>query len=93
MSPRGSRFDAAHELADLLLHNDDDAGSSVAEKQAQAFASAFLMPRQDIENELPHIADFDRLLQLKNLWRVSMQALLYRSRSLGVMPESETRER
>ncbi len=84
-----SRFDAAHELAHLLLHNDDDAGSSVAEKQAQAFASAFLMPRQDIENELPHFADFDRLLQLKNLWRVSMQALLYRSRSLGVMPESE----
>ena len=82
-----SRFDAAHELAHLLLHSDDDAGSSVAEKQAQAFASAFLMPRRDIESELPHVADFDRLLQLKNRWRVSMQALLYRSRALGVMPE------
>lgn len=47
------------------------------------------MPRKDIEAELPSTVDFDRLLELKGRWRVSMQALLYRSRALGVMPESE----
>ena len=84
-----SRFDASHELAHLVLHGDDDVGSSAAEKQAQAFASAFLMPREDIEDELPRSIDFDHLLHLKLKWRVSMQALLYRSRSIGVLPEQD----
>src|SRR6185369_4088715 len=39
-----SRMDTAHELAHLLLHHDAEPGSQILERQATAFASAFLAP-------------------------------------------------
>lgn len=82
-----SRFDAAHELGHLLMHNVAYAGSKVVETQANQFAAAFLMPEKDIISELPAHADWRQLLHLKAKWHVSIAALLMRAKTLGVMRE------
>lgn len=81
-----SRFDAAHELGHIVMHR-ESAGVPDAERQANEFAAAFLMPAQDIRHELPARADWHQLLSLKDLWGTSLASLLYRARTLGVMPE------
>jgi Zn-dependent peptidase ImmA (M78 family) len=82
-----NRFDAAHELGHLVMHADAEPGSRVVEDQANRFAAEFLMPEQDIADDLPRTADWAALAELKAEWGVSMAALLYRARTLGVMKE------
>ncbi|MFA1546802.1 XRE family transcriptional regulator [Actinomadura chokoriensis] len=86
-----NRFDAAHELGHLVMHADAEPGEKVVEDQAHRFAAEFLMPEQDIASELPGTADWDRLGELKATWGVSMAALLYRARTLGIMKETAYR--
>ena len=86
-----SRFDAAHELGHLLLHAEPESGNAFLERQADAFASAFLMPGADIAQELPRRFSLEPFLKLKQVWGVSISALLYRARTLGVMTESAYR--
>jgi Zn-dependent peptidase ImmA (M78 family) len=86
-----SRFDAAHELGHLILHHDAEPGNRVVENQAQDFAAEFLMPRDEIAAELPRRLDWERLHQVKRRWGVSLKALVYRSRKLGVIGESTYR--
>ncbi|MFI0906577.1 ImmA/IrrE family metallo-endopeptidase [Streptomyces sioyaensis] len=81
------RFDLAHELGHLVMHADAEPGSAHVEAQADNFASEFLMPENDIRDSLPSKADWGQLQRLKESWGVSLQALLYRSRALGVMSE------
>jgi Zn-dependent peptidase ImmA (M78 family)/DNA-binding XRE family transcriptional regulator len=80
-----SRFDAAHELAHLIMHQPNQAGSKTIETQAHQFAAAFLMPKADIVAELPAEADWGALLKLKAKWHVSIAALLRRANTLGIM--------
>ena len=82
-----SRFDAAHELGHLVMH-DQTAGVPEAERQANEFAAAFLMPEPDIRSVLPSRPDWRLLMDLKAKWGVSIAALLMRSRTLGIMPET-----
>jgi Zn-dependent peptidase ImmA (M78 family)/DNA-binding XRE family transcriptional regulator len=86
-----ARFDAAHELAHLVMHPEADPGNKILEAQADAFAAAFLLPREYIYAQLPRRVDFRRLLELKLQWGVSLSALLYRARTLGVIGESAYR--
>lgn len=81
------RFDLAHELGHLSMHTDAEPGSATIEAQADRFASEFLMPRDQIRDLLPAKADWGQLQHLKEAWGVSLQALLYRSRALGVMSD------
>jgi Zn-dependent peptidase ImmA (M78 family)/DNA-binding XRE family transcriptional regulator len=85
------RLDVAHELGHLVLHDDEDPGSREVERQAFAFGSAFLMPRDVAVDLLPASADFTEYLKLKAVWGLSLQALLFRARSLRVMSESTYR--
>jgi Zn-dependent peptidase ImmA (M78 family) len=82
-----SRFDATHELGHLVMHHAEQVGSKVIETQAHQFAAAFLMPADDIREELPRRADWTALLKLKAKWHVSIAALLMRARALNVMDE------
>lgn len=82
-----SRFDAAHELGHLLMHHDPEPGNPIVEEQAQAFAAAFLMPAETILAELPRRVDWQTYFALKVRWRVSLQALLYRARTVGAVSE------
>ncbi|WP_433466196.1 helix-turn-helix domain-containing protein [Spirillospora sp. CA-128828] len=86
-----NRFDGAHELGHLVMHADAEPGEKIVEDQAHRFAAEFLMPADDIAGELPATADWERLTALKERWRVSMSALLYRARTLGIMKETAYR--
>ena len=83
-----SRFDGAHELGHLVVHGDQIWGVKEVEHQAHAFAAAFLMPADDIRDELPDRADWPVLFQLKQKWQVSLAALLMRARTLSRMSEN-----
>lgn len=82
-----SRFDAAHELGHLVMH-DEAAGVPEAERQANEFAAAFLMPARDIRSKLPDRADWRTLMSLKEEWGTSMASLLRRAYTLDRMAES-----
>jgi Zn-dependent peptidase ImmA (M78 family) len=71
----------------LLLHHDEEPGTHSVEHQANVFASEFLAPVSEIADLLPSKVDWKRLMDLKATWGISMQALLFRARSLKVMPE------
>lgn len=86
-----SRFDAAHELGHLLLHQDADPGNRVVEAQAQTFAAEFLMPAEQIVDDLPRRLDWEQLHAAKRRWGTSLKALIYRARVLGVMSETASR--
>lgn len=82
------RFDVAHELGHLVMHHDAEPGGKVAEEQANRFASEFLMPAEEIAPFLPGSTAgkaWAQLAELKEHWGVSLAALLYRARALGVM--------
>ncbi|MEV6843584.1 XRE family transcriptional regulator [Actinoplanes sp. NPDC051411] len=80
-----SRFDAAHELGHLVMHNERVWGLKAVEDQAHWFAAAFLMPRADIIQDLPSKADWQALFKLKQHWQVSLAALLMRAKTLETM--------
>ncbi len=80
-----SRFDAAHELGHLVAHKERVWGLKAVEVQAHWFAAAFLMPREDIIDDLPAKADWQTLFTLKQHWQVSLAALLMRAKELGKM--------
>lgn len=73
------RFSLAHELGHIVLHRFP---SPEMEQQADQFAAAFLMPRDDIGAELRGLT-LAKAAQLKPYWRVSMAALIVRATALG----------
>lgn len=87
-----SRFDAAHELGHLVLHQDGSVTGREAEEQANRFASAFLMPRADVVATLPRVVSLEQLISAKARWRVSLAALNYRVHRLGLTTEWRNRD-
>ena len=83
-----SRFDSAHELGHLLLHPDAEPGSKLIEGQAQDFAAAFLAPADQVIDDLPRTLDWDAFHAAKRRWGVSLRALVYRARTLGLLSDS-----
>lgn len=82
------RFTLAHELGHLVMHRFP---SSTMEVEANAFASALLMPSADVRSAfLGRRIDLALLAALKPEWRVAMQALLMRATSLGFVNKSQS---
>ncbi len=86
-SAERSRFDAAHELGHLVMHRHGQPHGLEAEKEADAFASAFLMPAKSILATRLEFPTLDSLIKLKKHWAVSVAALNYRLRFLGMTSE------
>lgn len=86
-----SRFDAAHELAHVVLHADARPGDPGVEREANHFAAEFLVPAASILLELPRRVDWRALLALKIRWRVAISMLLLRARDLGVISDAAYR--
>ncbi|WP_199544571.1 helix-turn-helix domain-containing protein [Paraburkholderia kururiensis] len=82
-----SRFDAAHELGHLVLHRHAGAKGQEAEREANAFASAFLMPRGSVLANAPHMATVEQLVRHKRYWTVSVAALAYRLHDVGLVTD------
>lgn len=78
------RFDAAHELGHLIMHRHGAPHGQEAEKEANAFASAFLMPRRSVLANAPRTATLKSLVSHKKYWNVSAAALNYRLHALGL---------
>lgn len=87
-TPERSVFDCAHELGHLVMHHHAGAkGDKGAEQQADAFASAFVMPEADVKNEARNVTTVGHVLRLKKRWRVSAMALVFRLHKLGMITE------
>lgn len=86
-SSENSRFDAAHELGHLVLHKNGLPGGQDAERQANEFATSFLMPKSDVLAHAPKNATVQSLIQLKHRWIVSVAALAFRLHKIGVITD------
>lgn len=82
------RFTMAHELGHATMH-EGDAGVE-EEKQADAFASEFLVPGERLRAEWKGTALPD-LISLKQRWGISLSALIRRGWDLGLMSEADYR--
>lgn len=91
-SAESSRFDAAHELGHLVLHQDGKTTGREAEDQANRFASALLMPKADVLAHVIEVYSLDQLIRLKHRWRVSLSALNYRLHRVGITSEWRNRD-
>jgi Zn-dependent peptidase ImmA (M78 family)/DNA-binding XRE family transcriptional regulator len=85
-----SNFDAAHELGHLVLHFHAQAESMPeddAERQANIFASAFLMPDADLKCVVSHVYSSSQIIRTKVRWKVSARALATRLHQIGMLSE------
>ena len=81
------RFDAAHELGHLVLHQDGGVEGRLAEEQANAFALSFLMPKCDVLAQCDLYMTLSRYVQMKSRWLVPTAALIHRVYRLGLMSD------
>lgn len=86
-----TRFDASHELGHLVMHADVSPGNADLERQANRFASAFLLPAEPFIAECPRWLNWEQFYELKARWRVSVQALVKRAFDLRVLSEASYR--
>ena len=81
------RFTLAHELGHLVMHRFP---SPNMENEAHAFASALLMPAGDIRPLLQsRRIDLPLLASLKPEWKVSMQSIIMRAKTLGLLSRNQ----
>ncbi|HEX2130923.1 MAG TPA: XRE family transcriptional regulator [Actinophytocola sp.] len=90
-NPMRRRFSVAHELGHLLLHPEPAPGSGHHEREANAFAAELLMPAAEIAGRLPTPVDVAELKEVADGYGVSVAALAYRGKDLGVYGESTVR--
>ncbi len=88
-SAERTRFDAAHELAHIFLHiydtqtPNDEIDYKKRESEADRFASCFLMPDESFLSLAPKEMSINNMLKYKSYWRVSLQAINYKSHKLN----------
>lgn len=90
-SSERSRFDAAHELGHLILHRHRSNTGKEAEREADSFASAFLMPEVSVIEHAPRYVTISSLIKLKKIWSVSLVSLIYRMNKLTLLTEWQYR--
>jgi len=92
-SPCRQRFDIAHEVAHLILHEGVSTGDRVTESQANRFASALLLPRSAMAKYFPRPIggriDWQGLSQFKLTWKVSKAAIIYRAHQLSLLTDAQ----
>ncbi len=89
------RFDAAHELAHILLHRNVEnkrlntaADNKVIEDQAHYFANALLLPAEQFVQEL-WAPTLDAMVALKDRWKVSVGAMIKRCEALDLVDSDQ----
>lgn len=82
------RLDLAHECGHLVIHQGVTTGDKITEGQANRFASAFLLPREQVVREFPSMPtrlDWQAIYSLRIRWRVSAKAIIYRAHDLDLL--------
>jgi len=82
-----SRFDCAHELGHLVLHKHGTPAGKLAEIEANRFASAFLMPQNDVRCRANKFISLSKITEQKKCWLVSASALIRRLKDLSIITE------
>jgi len=85
-------FNLSHELAHLVLHAGEEVSSENLdrlEKQANKFASAFLLPQSSFSREVLGTS-LGYFLTLKDRWGVSIGAMAMRCKALGIFSDNQT---
>ncbi|WP_448255468.1 XRE family transcriptional regulator [Microbacterium aurum] len=85
------RFSIAHEIGHLLLHREVTEPTATIEKEADAFAAAFLTPASAMDAALPQRLDLAALDRLGRTWGVSPTSLVRRMVERGRTTESSAR--
>lgn len=87
-----SIFDTAHELGHLVMHRQDNPKEiKTAEREANAFAAAFLMPSKDVRARIARPITIANIISQKARWRVAAMALVVRLDSLKILTEWQYR--
>lgn len=79
------RMNAAHELAHLVMHQQVASSAAALEDDAKRFASAFLLPADAMRQMVVSPVTLDTFVSLKVRWGVSIQALIVRAHTLGLI--------
>ncbi len=74
--------------ADFGKKISSDRDSKIIEKEAHEFASELLLPSKEIAPHLVGI-NLEKLADLKIYWKASMQAILMKANSLGLVTKSQ----
>lgn len=87
------RFDIAHELGHLVMHEGLVTGDRTTENQANRFAGSLLLPRSMMAKLFPRPngsrLDWKGIREFKATWKVSKAAILYRARQLDLITEEQ----
>lgn len=78
------RHTLAHELGHMVLHTAVLKDDEEMEREADAFAGAFLLPAQEIKTQLRRF-DLRQLANMKLYWKVSMAAIAVRAERLNLI--------
>jgi len=84
------RFTALHELAHIVLDISEGITEKEKEKFCHYFASVMLIPSNVLTKELGgkrHQIHIGELLAIKEQYGISMQAVLYRSKQMGLISD------
>lgn len=89
-----SRFDIAHELGHLILHNKLNEKEFInnlklIEKQADYFAGAFMLPANSFTKDF-YYPSLDVFASLKEKWKMSIASMIVRSTDLNILNETQT---
>ncbi|MEL6627283.1 MAG: ImmA/IrrE family metallo-endopeptidase, partial [Bacteroidota bacterium] len=85
------RFTAMHELGHLLLPIDEESDHKFKEAVCNRFAGAMLMPGGVLMEELGskrQRISWAELIPIKEYYGISLAALMYRCKDLGILPLS-----
>lgn len=90
-------FDLAHELGHIMMHEWSEDNENISredfkqhEKEANAFAAAFLLPENKFAADLRFMpSELGHYVELKKKWRVSIGAMLHRACELGIITQNQ----
>ncbi len=83
------RFNVAHELGHLVMHQSPRGSVATIEAEADEFAANFLLPADALRREIERPVTLTGLMQLRERWGVSIQALIHRARDLDLLNERQ----
>lgn len=87
------RFDIAHEIGHLVMHQGIETGDKETEEQAHRFAGAFLIPRTAFSREFPRgkSMNWKAIFEMKLRWKVAARAIIRRAYDLHLIDAAQYR--
>lgn len=84
------RHTLCHELAHMTLHTAAFKGDEEMEREADEFAGAFLLPSDEVRNQLRRF-DLPHLANMKAHWKVSMASIAVRAHRLKLITDYQSK--